>query len=76
MWRPEGFLALQGVSAPPYGLFSVIFIHISTGKTFDCFVYSVYIVVVILHIDFIILLLLILSDNVELNPGPVTGRNR
>ena len=56
--------------------FSVIFIHISMGKTFDCFVYSVYIVVVILHIDLIVLLLLILSGDIELNPGPVTGRNR
>ena len=46
------------------------------GKTFDCFVYSVYIVVVILHIDFIVLLLLILSGDIELNPGPVTGRNQ
>ena len=36
-----------------------------------------YIVVVsILHIDFIVLLLLILSSDIELNPGPVTGRNR
>ena len=39
------------------------------GKTF------VYIVV-ILHIDFIVFLLLILSGDVELSPGPVTGRNR
>ena len=45
------------------------------GKTFYCFVYSVYIVV-ILHIDFIVLLLLILFGDIELNPGPVTGRNR
>ena len=41
--------------------FSVIFIHIYMGKTFDCFVDSVYIVVDIFHIDFIVLLLLILS---------------
>ena len=46
------------------------------GKTFDCFVYSVHIVVVILHIDIIVLFLLILSGDVELNTGPVTGRNR
>ena len=46
------------------------------GKTSDCSVYSVYIVVVILHIDFMVLLLLILSGDVELNSGPVTGRNR
>ena len=52
------------------------FTHISMGKTFDCFVYCVYIVVVILHIDFIVLLLLILSGDIELNPRPVTGRNR
>ena len=45
------------------------------GKTFDCFVYSVYIVVAILHIDFIVLLLN-LSGDIELNPGPVTDRNR
>ena len=45
------------------------------GKTFDCLVYSVYIIVVILHMDFIVLLLLILSGDVELNPRPVTGRN-
>ena len=56
--------------------FSVIFIHISKGKTFDYLVYIVYIVVVILHIDFTVFLLLILSGDVELNPGPVTGRNR
>ena len=46
------------------------------GKTFDCFVYSVYILVVILHLDFNALLRLILSGDIELNPGPVTGRNR
>ena len=45
------------------------------GKTFDYFVYIVYIVVVILHVDFVIFLLLILSGDVELNPGPVTCRN-
>ena len=45
------------------------------GKTFDCFVYSVYIVVVTLHRDFNVLLLLILSGDIELNPRPVTGRN-
>ena len=47
------------------------------GKSSDCFVYIVYIVV-ILHtgIDFIVFLLLILSGDVELNPGPVNGRNR
>ena len=43
------------------------------GKSSDCFVY---IVVVILHIDFIVFLLLILSGDIELNPGPVNGRNR
>ena len=47
------------------------FIHISVGKSFDCFVY-----IVILHMGFIVLLLLILSGNAELNPGPVNGRNR
>ena len=46
------------------------------GKSSDCFAYIVYIVVVILHIDFIVFLLLILSGDVELNPGPVNGRNR
>ena len=47
------------------------------GKSSDCFVYIAYIVVVIiLHIDFIVFLLLILSGDVELNPGPVNGRNR
>ena len=76
MWQPEGFLALQGVTAPPCGLFFRHFIHISMGKSFDCFVYIVYIVVVILHIDFIVFLLLILSGDVELNPRPVNGRNR
>ena len=44
-----------------------------TFKTFDCFVY---IVVVILHINFIGFILLILSSDVELNPGPVNRRNR
>ena len=39
-------------------------------------IYSIYIVVVILHKDFIVFLLLILSGDVELNPGPVTGRNQ
>ena len=43
-----------------------------TFNTFDCFVYNV---VVILHISFIVFLLLILSSDVELNPGPVNGRN-
>ena len=46
------------------------------GKSFDCLVYIVYIVVVILHIDFIVFLLLILSGDVEVNPGPVNVRNR
>ena len=45
------------------------------GKSSDCFVYIVCIVV-ILYIDFIVFLLLILSGDVELNPGPVNGRNR
>ena len=44
-----------------------------TFKTFGCFVY---IVVAILNIDLIVFLLLILSGDVELNPGPVNGRNR
>ena len=64
---------------PPCGLFFRHVIHISVSKnsnTFDCFVYIVYIAVVILHIDFIVFLLLILSGDVELNPGPVNGRNR
>ena len=43
-----------------------------TFNTFDCFVY----IVVILHISFIVFLLLILSGDAELNPGPVNGRNR
>ena len=47
-----------------------------TFNTFDCFVYIVYIVVVILHISFIVFLLLILSGDVELNPGLVNSRNR
>ena len=47
-----------------------------TFNTFDCFLYIVYIVVVILHISFIVFFLLILSGDVELNPGPVNGRNR
>ena len=79
MWQPEEFLALQGVTAPPCGLFFRHFIHISMGKRFDCFVYRLLykiIVVVILHIDFIAFLLLILSGDVELNLGPVNGRNR
>ena len=42
-----------------------------TFNTFDCFVY-----IVILHISFIVFLLLILSGDIELNPGPVNGRNR
>ena len=67
MGRPEGFLALQGVTAPPYGLFFRRFIHISMGKSFNCFVY----IVVMLHIDFIVFLLLILSGDVELNPVKV-----
>ena len=45
------------------------------GKSFGCFVYIVYIVVVILHIDFIVFLL-IFSGDVKLNPRPVNGRNR
>ena len=61
--------------ASPCGLSFRHLIHISMGKTFDCFVYTVYIVV-ILHIDFIVFLLLILSGDVELNPRPVNGRNR
>ena len=56
---------------PPCGLFLRHFIHISMGKSFDSFVY----IVVILHIDFVFLLL-ILSGDVELNPGPVIGRNQ
>ena len=79
MWRPEGFLALQRVMSPPGGLFFHQFIHICMGKTFktfDCFVYIVYIVVVILQIDFIVFFLIILSGDVELNPGPGSGRNR
>ena len=43
------------------------------GKSSDCIVY---IVDVILHIDFIVFLLLILSGDIDLNPGPVNGRNR
>ena len=58
---------MQGVTTPPCGLFFRHFIHIFMGKSFDCFVY---IVVVILHINFIVFLLLILSGDVELNPGP------
>ena len=52
------------------------FVHISMGKTFKTFDCFVYIVVVILHIDFIVFLLLILSGDVELNPRPVNSRNR
>ena len=76
MWRPEGLLALQGVTAPPWGLFFHHFIHVVWVKVLIGFVYIVYIVVVILHIDFIVFLLLILSGDTELNPGPVNGRNR
>ena len=59
--------------------FSVILfisVWVKLLKTFDCFVYIVFIVVVILHISFIVFLLLILSGDVEVNPGPVNGRNR
>ena len=78
MWRPEGFLALQGVTAPPCGLFFRHFTHICMGKTFKLLIVFVYIVVVILHtsINFIVFLLLILSGDVELNPGPANGRNQ
>ena len=69
MWWSEGFLALQGETAPPYGLFFRHFIHICKGKTFKTFDFFFIYIVVILHINFTVFLLLILYGDVELHPA-------
>ena len=79
------------MTAPLCGLFFRHVIHVCVGKTFDCIVYIVAVIVLytgililflVNTIDLLeifyehsLLFLLILSSDVELNPGPVYAGN-